>query len=77
VLLDFAVAPALRRGHLLRVLPGWSGTAQAMYAVYPALRGFRGERLAESELCSDPARDTRAIDIALAPLVAPAPMAHH
>jgi hypothetical protein len=35
------------------------------------------ERVAESELFSDPARDTRAIDIALAPLAAPVPTAHH
>jgi DNA-binding transcriptional LysR family regulator len=35
---DFAVTPALRRGDLLRVLPGWSSVAQAMYAVYPSAR---------------------------------------
>ena len=35
------------------------------------------ERVAESELFADPARDTRAIDIAFAPLVAPVPATRH
>jgi hypothetical protein len=35
------------------------------------------EPLAESELFADPAKDTRAIDIALAPLAPPAAPAHH
>ena len=35
---DFAVAAALQRGELHRVLPAWTSVAQAMYAVYPSAR---------------------------------------
>jgi DNA-binding transcriptional LysR family regulator len=35
---EFAVAAALRRGELQRLLHGWTSVLQAMYAVYPSAR---------------------------------------